>query len=152
MDENNNNILGTQGSVLVIPVEKKKLTDLAEQDKLKTLLLEDIKPYQFNTLAEQNIAISQIKNDLYFQQCQFEFVTKNDESVFYYVFTGSDEIALIYKKYFRNTTAAKEHADTLPYIGSFDENYNSFINTDNSFSFNISLNLLSFSKYLQLIV
>jgi hypothetical protein len=150
--ENNDNILGTQGSVLVIPVEKKLLIDLAVQDKLKTFLLEKIEPYTFNTLAEQNIAISQVKNDLYFQQYQIEFITKHNDCVFYYVFTASDEIALICKKYFKDTTAAKEHADTLPYIGSFNENYNSFITTNNSFSFNISLNLLSFSRYLQMIV
>lgn len=175
LSENNNSSLGTEGSVLVTPVYKMDLLELIEQDQLKWLEIEDVpscsekkkdnendntnperyktlKPYTFATLAEQQVAISQIKNDLYFQQYQMEFITKHNECVFYYVFTGSDEIALICKKYFKDTTAAKEHADTLPYIGSFNENYNSFINTDNSFSFNISLNLLSFSKYLQLIV
>lgn len=149
--ENDSSILGTEGSILVFPVEKKKLTEQSASDTLNTLNLEDIEPYTFHSLAAQQTAIDQLKNDLYYQQYQIACITKNDACVFYYLFTSSDEIALVCKKYFKDTATAKQHADSLPYIGSFDENYNSFITSSDSFSFNISLNLLSFSKYLQLI-
>ncbi|MBA4056646.1 MAG: hypothetical protein C0490_18170, partial [Marivirga sp.] len=152
VNENNSNPLGTEGSLLAFPVDKKKLLKLKEQDQLKTLSLEDVKPYTFATLADQDIVINLVKDDLYFEQYECEYITKVDDCVFYYILTSSDEIALISKRYFKNIREATENATSVKYIGTFDENYRSLITKDNVFSFTIELNLLSFSKYLQLIV
>jgi hypothetical protein len=171
VNENNSNALGAEGSILVVPVDKEKMLKLKELDELKNVKLKDqcalpvdndtegcgknvvyIDQYHFATLAEQNTAISQVKNDLYYDQFECEFVTRTNECVFYYILTSSDKIALISKKYFKNTEEAKQHAMSVKYIAGFDENYRSFITSANDFSFDIELNLLSFAKYLQLLV
>jgi len=152
VSETATNPLGTMGSILVLPVDKKQILQLKEQDKLKTLELESIVPYKFDTLADQDMAINQLKIDLQVEQFQCECVTKNDECVFYYLLTSSNDIVLISKKYFSNIRTATEHAASVKYIGTFEENYRSFITADKHFSFDIELNLLAFSKYLELIV
>jgi len=151
ISDTNSNPLGTEGSLLVLPVDKGKLLDLIEQDQLKNLEIESLAAYQFNSLADQEIAISQVKDDLFFEQHQCRFVSKTDNCIFYYIITSSDDIALISRKYFKNEREAGEHAASVKYIGTFDENYRTIAASGNSFSFQIELNLLSFSKYLQLI-
>ena len=172
VNENNNNALGAEGSILVVPVDKEKLLKLKDLDELKNLKIKDqcalpgdkdtegcqgkttvyLDQYYFATLAEQDTVINQVKNDLYYDQYECEFVTKANECVFYYILTSSDKIALISKKNFRNTEEAKQHALSVKYIAGFDENYRSFTTNNNDFSFDIELNLLSFAKYLQLLV
>jgi len=152
INENDSNNLGSKGSVLVFPVSKKMLLKAKEEDKLKYIELEKINPYTFNSLAEQDIAINQLRNDLYNDKYETAFIYKTDECVFYYITTSSDEIALISKKYFKDEKAAIENATSVNYVGTFEENYRSFITSDEAFSFDIELNLLSFGKYLQLIV
>ncbi len=114
--------------------------------------MKSILPYTFDTLADQDLAINQLKVDLHVDQFQCEFVSKNDECVFYYILTSSNDIVLLSKKYFSDTRTATEHATSVKYIGTFEENYRSFITADKHFSFDIELNLLAFSKYLELIV
>jgi hypothetical protein len=152
VSETTTNPLGTMGSILVLPVDKNHILQLKEEDKLKTLDLESIVPYTFDTLADQDMAINQVKIDLQVEQFQCECVSKNDECVFYYILTSSNDIVLLSKKYFSDTRKATEHATSVKYIGTFEENYRSFITADKHFSFDIELNLLAFSKYLELIV
>ena len=146
------NTLGTTGSILVLPVDKNNILTLKDQDKLKILELESIKPYTFATLADQAMAIHQLKIDLHFEQYQCECITKNDDCVYYYILTSSNDIVLLSKKYFPDTRTASENAASVKYIGTFEENYRSFITTDKLFSFDIELNLLAFAKYMELIV
>ncbi|HTN06766.1 hypothetical protein [Agriterribacter sp.] len=151
-NESNANALGTEGTILVLPVDKMKLLELKDNDKLKTLSPGDFEPYTFSTMAEQDTAVSQLKNDLVFEQYECVYVTKADDCVYYYILTSSDEIALVSKKYFKNLQEAAENASSVKYIGTFSENYRSFVSATGNFSFDIELNLLTFEKYLQLIV
>ncbi|MEP6677603.1 MAG: hypothetical protein ABJA78_20750, partial [Ferruginibacter sp.] len=152
INENNANALGVEGTILMVPIDKKKLLELKDNDELKTVEIDNVEPYTFATLAEQDTAISQLKNDLTFDQYQSEYITKTDDCIYYYILTCSDEIALISKKYFKTVQEATENAVSVKYIATFDENYRSFVTNTDDFSFDIELNLLSFSKYLQLIV
>ena len=142
--------LGTQGSILVFPVDKNELLAERENDRLKHLDLEQLEPYTFNSLTEQDTEISQLKDDLHHEAFRCEFVTKTDDCIFYYLLFSSSNIALISKKYFGTMQQAKEHATSVKYIGLFDENYRSFSDSSQRFSFTLELNLASFAKYLQL--
>lgn len=150
--ESNANALGTEGTILVLPVDKMKLLELKDDDKLKTLSPGNFEPYTFNTMAEQETAISQLKNDLLFNQYECVYVTAANGCIYYYMLTGSDEMALVSKKYFSNVQEAAENAASVKYIGTFSENYRSFVTATGGFSFDMELNLLTFEKYLQLIV
>ncbi len=149
--DNNKNSLGSEGSLLVFPVDREYLMSLKQQGKLESTDPSGLEPYNFSTKSQQDIVIRQVSNDFYYEQFQCEFVTRIDGCVYYYILTCSEEIVLVSRKYFKSIEGAKENAGSVKYIGTFDENYRSYIN-ENKFSFNIELNLLSFSKYLQLIV
>ena len=56
------------------------------------------------------------------------------------------------KKYFGAEKEAKDHAASVQYIGTIAENYRSYINEQKRFSFDIELGLLSFGKYLDLMI
>ncbi len=144
--------LGSQGSTLVFPVDKGALLSLQQSDRLKYLDLEEIRAYSYSSIAAQDIAIGQLKNDLYHQAFTLNLVTKTDGCVYYYILSSSEEIALISKKYFKDLKSAKLSAASVAYIGTFVENYRSFVDNDQNFSFTIELNLASYARYLQLVV
>src|SRR5690606_8401537 len=71
-------------------------------------------------------------------------------------FTSSTDFALISKKYYSSEKEAHTAAASIKYLGTFEENYRSFIINDGNatnqyFSFDLELNLNSYSEYLQLI-
>lgn len=152
------------GSTLVFPVDKQKLMALKEQDKLKNLDIDNIlcdnetegeeglAPYNFATNAELELVISQLKNDFLYEAFTIEMVSKSENCVYFYILSSSEEIALLSKKYYPDINTAKHHACSIPYIGTFEENYHSFPNARHHFSFTLELNLASFSNYLQLMV
>ncbi|HRQ51508.1 MAG TPA: hypothetical protein PLR74_13270, partial [Agriterribacter sp.] len=151
-NENNITALGTAGTILVSPVDKRQLLELKDNGKLKTLSPGHFGRYTFGTMAEQDTAISQLKNDLVFNAYECAYVTAADDCIYYYMLTSSDEIALVSCRYFSNMQEAAENAASVKYIGTFSENYRSFVTGAGDFSFDIELNLLTFEKYLQLIV
>lgn len=142
----------TRGSTLVFPVDKNYLLSLQEADQLKYFDLERAESIAFESQAEKDMAVSQLQDDFYNGEYSCEFITKTDGCVFYYIFTSSENIALISKKYFKNTDEAQENAVSVKYIGIFDENYRSFVESNHHFSFTIEMNLASFAEYLQLLV
>lgn len=152
MDESNGNSLGTEGSILAFPVDRNIIVEKKLQGKLKSLSPEDIPPYTFSTLAAQRTIIHQIRNDLYFEQYSCEYVVKDNDCVYFYILTGSDEIALLGKRFYKDINEAKTQAASIQYIGSFEDNYRSFPMAGDRFSFDLELSLFSFSKYLQLIL
>lgn len=156
--------LGTAGSFQASPVDKNEFFQLIEQGKLKTLDLESvfagsagsgspppIRQKKFDNPVEQDIVISQLKNDLYYGNVQTEIVTKADNCVYYYMVTSSESVVLLSNKYFSDEQTARRAASSVAYIGTLDENYRSFTTRSGDFSFDIELNIESFSGYLQLI-
>ncbi len=82
-------------------------------------------------------------------------VANYNDCYFFYCFTSSTDFALISKKYYANEKEAQTAAASIKYLGTFAENYRSFIIDDDPaneyFSFDLELNLNTYSNYLQLI-
>jgi hypothetical protein len=140
------------GSTLVFPVDKNKLHALKESDQLKYFDLEKAESKTFDSQAEKDIVVSQLKDDLYNEVYSCEIIKKTDDCFFYYILTSSEDVALLSSNYFKNTHEANQNAATVKYIGVFDENYRSFTTSKQQFSFTIDLNVASFVEYLQLLV
>lgn len=142
----------SKGDTLVFPMDKNKLLALKESDQLKYFDLEQEPPFVFSSQAEKDIEISQLKDDLKNEVIDCEIITKTDHCVYYYILSSSENIALVSKNYFKNTDLAQEDADSVKYIGEFNENYRSFVDSNHRFSFTIDMNLASFAEYLQLLM
>lgn len=143
--------LDAAGSTLVFPVDKNKLLAFKESGQLKYFDVEKAEPTAFESQAEKDIVVSQLKDDLYNEVYSCEIINKTDDCVFYYILTSSEDVALLSRNYFKNTREAKQNAATVKYIGVFDENYRSFTDSSRHFSFTIDLNVASFARYLQLV-
>ncbi|WP_372636612.1 hypothetical protein [Fodinibius sp.] len=144
---------GGEGGTLVFPVDKNDLLALKESEQLKYIDLEETSPIAFETQAKKDLEVSLLRDDFYHDEnVSSEFITKTDGCVFYYILTSSESIALISKTYFKTVEEARENAASVKYIGAFDENYRSFVDSNHRFSFTIEMNLASFAEYLQLLV
>jgi hypothetical protein len=148
---------GGKGSTLMYPVSKTQLLQWKEANPNTPFDPDALPPYTFGSLAEQEILLQQLKENLSQQQYekgQLGFVSKTkDPSVInYYLIPFSTDFALISKKVFTTATAADTDAGTAVFVAGFNDNYRTFITSNNRVSFDIELNLATYSRYLQNIV
>jgi len=142
----------TQGTTLARPVDKKELLLLIEQNKIKQLDIESVEVYKFNSEQSANIAINQLRDDIYNGTIEYGIVEKDDECVFYYILSSSDCFALLSNRYYKDEKEARRAAESLSYIGNFTDNYRVYIDAVKHYaSFDIAFNLSGYTKYLQLI-
>lgn len=155
---------GAAGSTLMFPVYRKDLQKLEDRDALKTLQIDrvycdeesdtgtDLRSYTFNSLSALEVAVNQLKNDFLYEKYEIKLVSKTDGCVYFYILSSSEDFALLSKACFSDTGTAKRQAGTIPYIATYEENYRSFPNASQQFTFSLELNLTSFSNYLQQMV
>jgi hypothetical protein len=160
---NGQGTLGAEGSIVAYPTSRKNLEDLIASGKIKNTDLDrrcnnksedDFPPYQFCYNAAREQAENQLRNDLLNGDFNPVIIANYNNCYFFYCFTSSTDFALISKKYYANEKEAQTAAASIKYLGTFAENYRSFIIDDAAteyFSFDVELNLNAYSKYLQLI-
>lgn len=156
---------GLPGTILVFPTNKKNLEDLIASGKIKNTDLDrrcndvnkdDFPPYQFCYAAGCEQAENQLRDDLLYGDFNPVILSNYNDCWFFYCFTSSNDFALISKKYYPTEKEAQTAAASIKYLATFPENYRSFTISDTNsgndfFSFDIELNLNSYSSYLQLI-
>ncbi|HTE28503.1 hypothetical protein [Flavitalea sp.] len=138
---------------LAFPVSKKYLKDLADQGKLRQLEIDSVPNYRFTTASEKDTAISSMMEDFFNEVISVEYVVKNDECVYYYILSSSDDYALIGRKYYKNEQAARESVASLRYAASVRSNYRSSTMTSPpGFSFSVELNISTYANFLQALI
>jgi hypothetical protein len=158
------NTLGSEGTILAYPTSRKNLEDLIASGKIQNTDLDrrcndvnkdDFPPYQFCYGTERDQAENQLRDDLLNGDFDPVVIANYNDCYFFYCFTTSINFALISKKYYSSQTEAQTAAASIKYLGTFEENYRSFMIDDDPanqyFSFDLELNLNAYSKYLQLI-
>ncbi len=157
--------LGSEGSILAYPTDRKNLENLIASGKIKNTDLDrrcndvnkdDFPEYEFCFDAVRDQAENQLRDDLLNGDFDPVIISNYNDCYFFYCFTSSTEFALISKKYYASEKEAKTAAASIKYLGTFPENYRSFViddaNSGNEyFSFDLELNLNAYAKYLQLI-
>lgn len=144
-----NEVLGAVGDSLIRVIKKSQL------DQLINDLATDIsalQQFQYSSLIKQQIAINQLIEDFSNNSYEYGFVHDPEGKIYYYITGTSDDFALISKISFPSISAANLHLSSVAYVGSFEENYRSFIIDENHVSFDIELNMASFKSYLALIL
>ena len=111
-----------------------------------------LQQFQYSSLIKQQIAIKQLIEDFSNNSYEYGFVHDTEGKIYYYLNGTSDDFALISKISFPSISAANLHLSSVAYVGSFEENYRSFIIDENHVSFDIELNMASFKSYLALIL
>lgn len=156
--------LGSEGSILAYPTSRKNLEDLIASGKIQNTDLDrrcndvskdDFPPYQFCYGTDRDLAENQLTDDLLNGDFEPVIVANYNDCYFFYCFTSSTDFALISKRYYPNEKEAHTAAASIKYLGTFAGNYRSFIINDDTaneyFSFDVELNLNTYSNYLQLI-
>ena len=141
--------LGTEGDALVRVVPKADLIQLIHADKPK---ISSLNPYKFSSLSKQKIEIHQLIEDFSSNNYEVGFIEISNGKIYYYILGSSDEFGLISKISFNSIAEANLHLNSVSYVGSFEENYRSFIIDENQVSFELELNISTFKSYLALIV
>jgi hypothetical protein len=165
VDSSGNNTLGTTGSILAYPTDRKKMQALIDGGTLKNADLErrcndpcedDFPEYPFCFAVDRDLALNQLKDDFLFGDYQPVIACNANHCWFFYFFTSSPDVALISKHYYSSRKLAADAAASVKYAATFIENYRSFMTgktpADEFFSFDVELNLDVYAKYLQLIV
>jgi hypothetical protein len=146
------NRLGTKGDKLMYPVAKDKLLELIANKTAQNADPQTLTAFTFSSLTEQEISLNILKNNFYNGNIEVKYINEGTENIYYYVAVSTNEFVLVSNKYFTTQAAAKQHADSINYIATFDENYRTFITADNRVSFNIELNMATYEEYLQGII
>lgn len=146
------NSLGTKGSKLIYPVAKDKLLELVTKNGSQNADPHTLDAFTFSSLTEQEITLNILKNDFYNGNIDVKYINEGTKSIYYYITASTNEFVLVSNKFFSSEAAAKQHADSINYIATFDENYRTFITAENHVSFNIELNMATYEEYLQGII
>lgn len=154
-----------EGSVIAFPTSRKNLEGLIASGKIKNTDLDrrcndqdndDFPPFQFCYGAVRDQAELQLMDDLLNGDYEPVVISNYNECYFFYVFTSSTDFALISKKYYGSYQDAQVAAASVKYLGTFKDNYYSFLIGGSSarqfFSFNLQTNINAYAKYLQLII
>jgi hypothetical protein len=151
--EENDNTLGTMGTVLVFPILKEEW----EKVNTKLHLAEDIiaaqQPYSFPSLSALHDAASLLRDDLMNEaEIKVQAYQTGDECWLFTIESSSEEYLLLGKKISGTETEARQHAASVQYTGVFENNYHSFLTVTNEYTFNIELNIVSYTDYMGLLV
>jgi hypothetical protein len=147
------NGLGTSGTMLAFPVSKKiwQLTDTAMQQA--ETILESLQAFTFNSLFGLYESTDLLRNDLVNEG---ETIVKTfataDGYFLYTIESSTEDFILLSKKISASETDALRHAASVQYAGVFENNYRSFLTADNQFTFDIELNLDTYTDYLGILV
>lgn len=144
--------LGETGNILVRSVSYPDLLDLIELNKSSHVNPDDLIQYYSPNLNKLNVVINQFKEDFISSNYQIGLLNADSQEIHYYIIGTSTDFALLSKIGFPSVSAASLHANSVVYVGSFEENYSSFIVDENNVSFNLELNISSFKSYLSKII
>lgn len=151
-NDSDSHSLGAKGSKLIYPVSKDKLQELKTNNTSQNINPHTLLAFTFSSFTDLEISLNILKNDFYNGNIQVNFINEVTGNIYYYLTTSTDEFVLVSNKYFATLAAAKQHADSINYIATFNENYRNFITADNRVSFNVELNMATYEEYLQGII
>jgi uncharacterized protein YegP (UPF0339 family) len=147
------NGLGVNGSVLVYPVVKEHWEQVNTELLMAETILSSQKAYTFNSLYALDEATSLLRDDLMNEgETIIKTYRTRDESYLFTITSSAAEFILLGKKVFPTEAAAMQQAASVQYTGVFEDNYRSFLTATNHFTFNIELNIVSYTDYLGMLV
>jgi hypothetical protein len=145
--------LGVNGTVLVFPVSREDWELVNTTLRMGEELLRSFTPYQFNSLTSLEEATALLRDGL---EDEKEITTKAwrtfDDCWLFTLSPAEAGYVLLGAKMCATETEALQQAASVQYTGLFDGNYRSFLMNGSGYSFNIELNIASYTDYLGMLV
>jgi len=142
--------IGGKGSVLAFAMDKQQLMDLVSTGKINRLDVENQQMYIFPGKDDCETAIRQFQDDFVTGRTEAVIVTKVDSCVFFYITGSSDTVVLVSRRYSKDSTEAANTLSTVKYLATLPFTYRSLIlSAAGEYGFELELNLLTYSSYLQ---
>lgn len=142
--------LGVAGSILAFPFNKQQWMQWEENGELKKKNIEKLEPYAYPSIDDRTTGVQTWINDVYRDSIETHIVVKDNDCVFFYLSSSSNDFVFISKRYYKNEQEAKNAAATILYLAGIESNYRSyFLPADQTYTFNLELNLANYGIYLQ---
>lgn len=142
--------LGTTGSMLAFPFSKSQWMQWEESGELKKKNIEKLEPFAYNSIDDRKTGVQTWINDVFRDSIETHVITKDNDCVYFYLNSPSNDFVLISKKYYKNEQEARNAAATILYLASLESNYRSYFVPENqTYTFNLELNLADYGSYLQ---
>lgn len=147
------NGLGPAGTVLAFPVDKGTWDTTVFSAQPAAAILAGFTPFIFSSLFGVHEATDLLRNDLVNDgESQVVIKQAQDSKWIYAIISSSGDFVMTGNKVFEDEEEAGRHASSVQYAGVFENNYRSFMAASSQFTFNLELNLTTFSDYLGLLV
>ncbi|MGZ5286204.1 MAG: hypothetical protein ACXWB9_03420, partial [Flavisolibacter sp.] len=148
-----NNGLGPAGTVLAFPVDKSTWDTTVFNAQPAAALIAGFIPYNFSSLFGVHEATDLLRIDLV-NEGESQVITKQAQDLkwIYAVVSSTGEFVMLGNKVFQTQEEAERHASSVQYAGVFENNYRSFMAAATQFTFNLELNLITYTDYLGLLV
>lgn len=142
--------LGNAGSILAFPFSKSQWVQWEENDELKKKNIEKLEPFAYQSIDDRKTGVQTWINDVYRDSIETTIIVKDNDCVYFYLSSPSNDFVFISKRYYKNEQEARNAAATILYLAGIESNYRSyFIPDDQTYTFNLELNLANYGTYLQ---
>lgn len=147
------NGLGPAGTLLAFPVDKSSWDTTIFATQNAASILAGFTPFNFTSFYSVYESTDLLRNDL-IHEGESAIVTKQtlDLKWLYSIVSSTDDFVLVGNKDFETEEDAQKHASSVQYAGVFENNYRNFMTGSSQFTFDLELNLITYTDYLGLLV
>lgn len=147
------NGLGPAGTVLAFPVDKGTWDTTIFNSQPAAALIAGFASYNFSSFFGVQEATDLLRNDL-INEGESQVVVKQaqDSKWIYAIISSTSDFVMLGNKVFQTQEEAERHASSVQYAGVFEKNFRSFITSATQFTFDLELNLITYTDYLGLLV
>ena len=148
-----NSGLGASGTLLAFPISKTDWQSVNTQMQLAEDILASFELFTFNSLFGLYESTDLLRNDLVNEgESSIKTYQTSDGYYIYTIESSADDFILLGKKICDTEADAQRLAASVQYAGVFENNYRSFLTSVNTFTFNVELNIDTYTDYLGILV
>lgn len=147
------NGLGPAGTVLSFPVDKATWSATIFTTQPAGALIAGFVPYSFPSPFDVHEATDLLRNDL-INGGESVVIAKQAQDMkwIYAIASSASGFVMLGNKVFDTQQDAEKHGSSIQYAGVFEKNYRSLLTATSQFTFNLELNLITYTDYLGILV
>jgi hypothetical protein len=147
------NNLGPAGTVLAFPVDKSIWDTTVFNTQPAASIIAGFTSYNFSSFFSVQEATDLLRNDLINEGESFVDIRQaQDLKWIYAIISSTNDFVMSGNIDFETREDAEKHASSVQYAGVFEKNYRSLIASATQFTFDLELNLVTYTDYLGLLV
>lgn len=148
-----NNDLGTEGSVLAIPVKRKQLEKAMRSGNLQNSKSSNyLIPYEVSDKWQCEALTGVLQQDMLYDEFSPLLLSISEECWLFCFYSSIADLALVSYKFYTSEKQAKQAAGSIKYAAGFSENYRNFRTANGRYGFQLEHKMFGYSQYLQRII